>query len=91
MTMSQPSIIQFTVEALTLVLLLSLPPVVVASLVGILVSLIQAVTQIQDQTLAFAVKLVSVILTILVTVKWVGGELFNYALKIFNTFPAVLG
>ena len=91
MTMSQPSIIQFTVEALTLVLLLSLPPIVVASVVGILVSLIQAVTQIQDQTLSFAVKLIAVIVTILITAKWVGGELFNYAIKLFDLFPVTLG
>jgi type III secretion protein S len=91
MTMSQASIIQFTVEALTLVLLLSLPPIVVASAVGLLVSLIQAVTQIQDQTLAFAVKLIAVIVTILLTGKWIGGELYNYAVKLFDMFPVTLG
>ena len=72
-----------------LVLILSLPPILVAAVVGILVSLVQAVTQVQEQTLSFAVKLIAVIVTILLTARWVGGELFNYALKLFDLFPVI--
>ena len=88
--MSEPTIIEYTVQALMLVLILSLPPILVAAVVGILVSLVQAVTQVQEQTLSFAVKLISVIVTILLTARWIGGELFNFATKIFDLFPVLV-
>ncbi len=50
--MSSADILHFTNQTLWLVLVLSLPPVLVAALIGTLVSLVQALTQIQEQTLA---------------------------------------
>ena len=81
--------IDFAAKALLLVFYLSLPPIIAASLVGVLVSLFQALTQIQEQTLSFAVKLVAVIVTIFLTARWQGGELLNYALNIFDNIPAL--
>ncbi len=78
------SIVSLTQEALLLVLLLSLPPIIVASIVGTVVSLFQALTQIQEQTLSFAIKLIAVILTIFATGGWLGQEIYQYALFIFD-------
>ena len=78
------------VRALILVLWLSLPPIIVASVVGILFSLIQALTQIQEQTLSFGVKLVAVGVTLYLTARWIGGEIFNYTLSIFDNFPGMI-
>jgi type III secretion protein S len=69
-----------------LVLTLSLPAIAVASLTGLIVSLFQAVTQLQEQTLSFGVKLVSVIATILITAGWLGGELIRFSKGIFDSF-----
>jgi type III secretion protein S len=88
--MSEPTIIEYTVQALMLVLILSLPPIVVAALAGIIVSLVQAVTQVQEQTISFAVKLIAVIVTILLTARWIGGELYNYAMNLFDIFPVLV-
>jgi type III secretion protein S len=88
--MSEPTIIEYTVQALILVLMLSLPPILVAALSGIIVSLIQAVTQVQEQTISFAVKLVAVIVTILLTARWIGGELYNFSLRLFENFPTLV-
>jgi type III secretion protein S len=74
-------------KALVLVLIVSLPPIIMASLVAIAVSVIQAVTQIQDQTISFAVKLISVIITLIVTVRWLGGQVLIFATNIFNSIP----
>ena len=63
--MNEAVIIHFTSELLWVVLILSLPVVVVASAVGILVSLFQALTQIQDQSLQFLIKLVAVCITLI--------------------------
>ena len=60
--MDQSAILNITAKSLILVLYLSLPPILVATLVGVLVSLIQALTQVQEQTLSFAVKLIVVIM-----------------------------
>lgn len=72
-----------------LILMLSLPAIIVASVVGILVSLVQAVTQIQDQTLSFAIKLIAVIVVIVFSASWLGEELYNFSLILFTTFPEI--
>jgi hypothetical protein len=51
--MSQAFILDITAKALILVLILSMPPIIAATLMGLLVSLLQALTQIQEQTLSF--------------------------------------
>jgi type III secretion protein S len=78
-----------TSEALLLTLMLSMPPIVIATIVGVLVSLVQAMTQIQEQTLSFAIKLICVSLVILGTAHWLGGELYRYTLRIFDALAAV--
>ena len=50
----------------------------------------EALTQIQEQTLSFAIKLVAVTLTLLLTARWVGGEIYNYAMAIFENFPTMV-
>lgn len=78
--------INYAVQALYLVLILSLPPIVVASVVGIIFSLIQAITQLQEQTLSFGVKLIAVIATLFVMGGWLSGQILRYATEIFNNF-----
>lgn len=78
------------VKAMMLILWLSLPPIIVASVVGILFSLVQALTQIQEQTLSFGVKLVAVGITLYLTARWIGGEIYNYAVMLFDSFPLLV-
>ncbi|MBB6562899.1 type III secretion protein S [Acidovorax soli] len=85
--MQTVDVVSFFTQALYLVLWLSLPPIIVGSIVGTLFSLFQALTQIQEQTLSFGVKLISVSITLLLTARWVGGELFNFTLQIFDVMP----
>ena len=76
----------YAANAMYLVLLLSLPPILVASVVGILLSLIQAVTQLQEQTLTFGVKLIAVVATIFMMQGLLGAELLQYSRDVFNRF-----
>ena len=78
--------IEYAVRALYLVMILSLPPIIVASVVGIVLSLIQAITQLQEQPLAFGVKLLAVGLTLCLMGKWLSGEILQYSEDIFNRF-----
>ncbi len=81
--------VTYMTQAMYLTLWLSLPPIVVASVVGTLFSLFQALTQVQEQTLSFAVKLVAVMITLALTASWVGAEIFNYTVSIFEILPRV--
>lgn len=69
---------------MVLVVMLSAPPLVVAVIVGVLISLLQAVMQLQDQTLPFAIKLVAVGLVLAMTGRWIGVELIQLTLLAFN-------
>ncbi|WET11394.1 MULTISPECIES: type III secretion system export apparatus subunit SctS [unclassified Pseudomonas] len=62
-------------QGMLLVVVLTAPPLIVAVIVGVLTSLIQALMQIQDQTLPFGIKLVAVGITLVVTGRWIGLEL----------------
>lgn len=87
--MEPNDVVTYVSKALLLVLWLSLPPILVASIVGTLFSLLQALTQIQEQTLSFAVKLIAVGITLALTAHWMGGEIYNYTLALFDMFPRV--
>ena len=83
-------IISHTTQALVLVLLLSLPPIIVATVVGVLVSLLQALTHVQDQTLGFAIKLIAVTVALLFVGRTVGEELRLYAQNLFENFYVMI-
>ncbi|MEO9738380.1 MAG: type III secretion system export apparatus subunit SctS [Roseobacter sp.] len=85
--MAPADALHVTTEAMFLVLLLSMPPILVASIVGLVVSLLQALTQIQEQTLPFAAKLVAVAITMAATAGFLGAEMFNFTANLFDTFP----
>ena len=87
--MTSNEAIQQLTQAMIIVMWLSMPPIIVASVVGIAVSLIQALTQIQEQTLSFAIKLVAVAATIAAMSGVLGSELYVYTLKLFNNFSQI--
>lgn len=87
--MSEAELIHYASQAMLLVLYLSMPVVLTATVVGLLIGLFQALTQIQEQTLSFGLKLVAVIFVMLYTNAWVGTELSNYANMLFDTIPKI--
>lgn len=81
--MSPQEIAQLSISALWLALLLSLPPVLIAALVGTMVSMLQAATQVQEQTLAFAAKMVATFGTLVVVAGWFGHTMMQFGDRIF--------
>lgn len=77
----------FFQQGLWMIIVLSAPPLLVATLCGVIVSLVQAVTQIQDQTLPYVVKLMSVAITLAVTGRWIGSELIQIATAAIDLIP----
>lgn len=79
--------LQLTVQGMFLVLVLSMPAILLATIAGLFISILQALTQIQEQTLGFAIKLIVVIMTMLFSANYLAAELFNYAEYIFTQIP----
>lgn len=79
-------IIQNSYSALLMILIISGPPIIISMVLGLLVAIFQAATQIQEQTLSFTIKLFAVIGTMMVLGGWIGGQIFSYAMTIFSSF-----
>ena len=75
---------QVASEALWLILILSLLPLLASLIVGLLVSLFQALTQIQEQTLTFVPKIIATILVIMITFPWMMEKLEEFATQTFD-------
>jgi len=76
--MDQAQILQFTTEAMLLALIVSMPAVVLAAVVGLIISFVQAVTSLQEQSVAQGVKLVAVTLLMIVAGPWGGGMILRF-------------
>lgn len=74
-------------EALYLILLLSAPMLMSALGVGLVISILQATTQVQEQTLSFVPKIVMTFLSLIICSTWIGGMLGGFALRIFKIIP----
>ncbi|MFC5474010.1 type III secretion system export apparatus subunit SctS [Paraherbaspirillum soli] len=72
-----PDTLNYFQQGLWLVIAMSAPPLIVATLFGCLISIIQAITQIQDQTLPYIVKLISVAVTLALMGRWLGSEIIQ--------------
>ncbi|MCY0387222.1 type III secretion system export apparatus subunit SctS [Robbsia sp. Bb-Pol-6] len=71
-------------KALVLVLLVSAPAIVVATVVGIAMGLFQTVTQLQEQTLPFGVKLIAVLTCLLLLEHWMATVVMDFAREVFR-------
>jgi flagellar biosynthesis protein FliQ len=78
-------------QALLLVLVLSAPILLVSVAVGLLFGILQAATQIQEQTLSFVPKLIAVAVTLAVTASWIGGQLVRFATVVWSGIPRLGG
>lgn len=73
-------------QALFLALIITAPPVLLALVVGLVISILQATTQIQEQTLTFVPKLVAVVLSLIVTAELMSGQLLSFTQWLFANF-----
>lgn len=78
-------------RGIILILLCAGPAVGMGLLVGFLVSLFQAVTQIQEQTLTFVPKMLTVLLVLAFTFPWIGSLLVGFAQGLWVNLPAYAG
>lgn len=81
--MTLESAIDLLRHTLILALIISAPMLLIGMVVGIVISLVQAVTQIQEQTLTFVPKIAAMILAAIVLMPWIGQRLLDYAAAMF--------
>ncbi len=82
--MFQTQVVQYAYQGLMLILILSAPPILISLFFGILVSIFQAATQIQEQTLSFTIKLIAVTLTLMFMGGWLGAQIMSFSTQIFK-------
>jgi flagellar biosynthetic protein FliQ len=81
--------VDFIRHAVMIALLVSGPMLITAVVVGVAVSLVQAVTQLQEQTLTFIPKLLLIAAVFLVTLPWATQQLIQYVVGIIETLPTL--
>lgn len=77
-------------EAMQVAFLLAAPPLITALVVGLAVSIFQAVTQIQEMTLAIIPKMVAILIALVVAFPWLLETLTVYTTNVFRSIPNVL-
>lgn len=87
--MTPESIVELTSRALKLVLVLSMPIVLTAGLLGLLIGIAQTVMQIQDQSIAQSAKLLLLLLVLALTAGWMGNEVLAFGLDVISQFPVL--
>jgi flagellar biosynthesis protein FliQ len=88
--MSADMAIQVGRDALLMVMLISAPMLGLGLLVGIAVSIFQATTQIQEQTLAFVPKILAVFVAVLIFGPWMLSLMVDYTREIFINLPQMI-
>ena len=84
--MTIETVVDIIQSALTVTLKASLPMLVVSLVVGLIISVIQTVTSIQEQTLTFVPKLVAVFMTLGLAGSFIFGTVVNFTIELFNNF-----
>jgi flagellar biosynthetic protein FliQ len=78
-------------ETLWTAMLLCIPPLGCALLAGLLISILQTVTSIQDATLAFAPKVLAVFLSVVIFGHWMLSVMSSFAIRLFTALPSITG
>jgi len=89
--MTDAQVTDLALQTMMLAAKVAAPVLLTALLVGFLISLFQAATQIQEQTLSFVPKMIAVAIALLVSGNWVLSELVSFTQSLFHMLPTLLG
>lgn len=85
--MDQGVVIDVAQEAIKVVLMISAPILGLGLLVGLMVSIIQATTQIQEATLSFIPKIIAIALALLIFGPWMMNTMYEFTVRLFESIP----
>jgi flagellar biosynthetic protein FliQ len=87
--MDKSQVVDVFVDAIKTILMLSSPMLIVALLVGLIVAVFQATTQIQEQTLAFVPKIMAILLVTMFSANWIINSLIEFTNRIFDMIDMI--
>ncbi len=89
--MNQDVVISLTLEAMVLAMKIGMPLLLVGLVLGLVVSVFQAVTQIQEQTLAFIPKVIGLAVVLVIGGPWMLDQVVTYTQELYSSIPTVVG
>ena len=89
--MTRDTVVSLTVDAMALAMKIGLPLLLAGLFVGLIVSIFQAVTQIQEQTLTFIPKILATVAVLVVGGPWMLDQLILYAHDLYSAIPEMTG
>ncbi|MEA1976250.1 MAG: flagellar biosynthesis protein FliQ [Bacillota bacterium] len=88
--MSKGLVIEVFVDAIKTILLLSSPMLIIALVVGLVVAIFQATTQIQEQTLAFVPKIMAILLVVMFSASWLINSLIEFTIRVYDLIDVIM-
>ena len=89
--MDQDTVIHLSQQAMELAMKVGGPLLLVGLAIGLIVSVFQAVTQIQEQTLTFIPKVVAMAVVVVVAGPWMLGQIVSYTQNLYQSIPSLIG
>ncbi len=89
--MTPQTVLTIGQQALEVMLIVSAPMLLAALLVGLVISVLQAATQINEMTLSFIPKLIAMVAVLVVAGPWMLSVLVDYIRRLFESIPSVIG
>jgi flagellar biosynthetic protein FliQ len=88
--MNTDVVISLATQAMQLALKVALPLLMAGLVVGLIVSVFQAVTQIQEQTLAFIPKILAIAAVLVIAGPWMLGQVLSYTSELYTSIPSLV-
>jgi flagellar biosynthesis protein FliQ len=89
--MNQDVVVSLTMDAISVAMKIAVPMLLAGLVVGLIVSVFQAITQIQEQTLAFIPKVVALVAIMALFGPWMLGQLETYTVALWASIPQMVG
>ena len=89
--LSEGVILDVAREAFTTIIITATPALLVSLIIGLIVSIFQTVTSIQEQTLTFVPKIIAVFLTLMILGGWMLNKMVDFMTKLWNNFSLYIG
>lgn len=88
--MNQDTVVSLATQAMTLAIEIAGPMMLVGLVIGLVVSVFQAVTSIQEQSLSFIPKIIGLAALVVILGPWMLGQLVNYAENLYTSIPQLI-
>ena len=89
--MTTDVVISLAMQAMQLAFKVAMPLLLAGLVVGLIVSVFQAVTQIQEQTLAFIPKIIAIAAVVVIMGPWMLGQVLSYTTELYTGIPGLVG